>query len=154
MAGETKSQKSGLYYASAATTASKVPKVTNVQGLGGPRDQIDVTSFDNDDREFLPGFGNPGQVTVDAIFDTGSSVLAALFALKDAGTVVSWGMYSSQAATAPTAVGSEMQTVVDRTSAIFNAYVSDMNVTVAGNDVWKVSIVLQRSGNVSWDFVT
>lgn len=148
-----KSQKTELYYASAATAASKVDCVTSISGLGGARDQIDTTCLDDTDRTFAPGFGNPGQVTVEFNFKSESTVHEALFALKDAGTTVSWGIYSSQATTAPTAVASEMQTVVDRSSAIFDAYVSDVNVEIAGNDIWKCTMVLQRSGTVSWDFV-
>jgi hypothetical protein len=148
-----KSQKTELYYASAATTAAKIPCITSVSGLGGARDQIDTTCLDDTDRTFVAGFGNPGQVTVEMHFKTESAVQEALFELKEAGTTVSWGIYSSQTATVPTAVGSEMQVVVDRSSAIFDAYISDMNVEIAGNDIWKVTMVLQRSGSVSWDFV-
>jgi hypothetical protein len=148
-----KSQKTELYYASAATTTSKVAAITGIQGLGGARDQIDTTTLDDTDRTFEPGFGNPGQVTVTFNLKSDSTVHSALLALKDAGTTVSWGIYSAQTTTAPTAVGSAMQTVVDRTSAIFDGYVADVNIDIAGNDIWKATMVIQRSGTVSWDFV-
>lgn len=148
-----KSQGTELYYASAATTATKIACITGLDGLGGARDQIDKTCLDDTDRQFEAGFGNPGQVTVGLILDSGAASHDALLALKDAGTTVSWGIYSGQTATAPTAVGSEMQTVVDRTSAIFDGYVADVNVSIAGNDVWKATVTIQRSGTVTFDFV-
>lgn len=146
-----KSQKTELYYASAATTATKIPCITGISGLGGARDQIDTTCLDDTDRTFVPGFGNPGQVTVTFNIKAGDSVHADLLDLKEAGTTVSWGIYSHQSSTAPTAVGSVMQTVVDRSSFIFNGYVADVNVDIAGNDIWKATLTIQRTGPVSYD---
>lgn len=148
-----KSQGTELYYASAATTATKIGKITGISGLGGARDQIDKTTLDDTDRQFEPGYGNPGQVTVGMVLDSAEASHEALLALKTAGTTVSWGIYSAQTATAPTAVGSEMQTVLDRTSAIYDGYVADVNVEIASNDVWKATLVIQRSGTVTFDFV-
>lgn len=148
-----KSQKTDLYYASAATTVTKIACITGVSGLGGARDQIDHTCLDDTDRQFAAGFGNPGQVTVGLVLDSAAASHDALLALKDAGTTVSWGIYSAQSTTAPTAVGSVMQTVASRSSAIFSGYVSDVNVEINGNDVWRATVTIQRSGTVSFDFV-
>ncbi|MNL26969.1 hypothetical protein D3C87_1485330 [compost metagenome] len=67
---------------------------------------------------------------------------------------MSWGIYSSDSATAPTAVASVMQPVATRVSAIFNGYVSDINIDIAGNDIWKGTITIQRSGSVTFDLLT
>lgn len=140
-----------LYYADAATTVVKIAAVTAISGLGGPADQIDTTDFDDTDRTFLRGYGNPGQVTVNFILDPSETSQSGLMALKDAGTVSSWGIYTSQSATAPTAVGSVMQTVVDRSSFIFDAYISDVTFDFASNEVIRGTLTLQRSGTVSYD---
>ena len=149
-----KSQKTELFWASAATTATRAVAVSSISGLGGAKDQIETTTLDNaSDKTFVAGLGNPGQVTIDFIVHSGESSHEALLALKDSGEEVSWGIYSSGAATAPTAIGSVMQPVVGRSSAIFNGYVADINIDMSGNDVWKGSITIQRSGTVAFDLL-
>jgi len=149
-----KSQKTEIYWASAATAVTKLVCPTNISGLGGARDQVDTTCFDDIERTFLPGLGNPGQVTVAFNVHMGELSHEDVLALKASGAVVSWGIYSSDSATAPTAVGSVMQTVADRVSAIFSGYVSDVNIDIAGNDIWKGTVTIQRSGEVAFDLLT
>jgi len=149
-----KSQKTEIYWASAPTAAMKLVCPTSISGLGGARDQVDTTCFDDIERTFLPGLGNPGQVTVAFNVHKGALSHGAVLALKAAGTVVSWGIYSSDATTAPTVVASVMQPVVDRVSAIFRGYVSDVNIDIQGNDIWKGTITIQRSGEVSFNLLT
>jgi len=155
MGSVIKSQKTELFWASAATTATRAVAITSFSGLGGPRDQIDTSSLDNtEDRTFVSGLGSPSPVTVAFNVHKDEASHTALIALKTAGTVMSWGIYSSDAATAPTAVGSVMQGVADRASAIFSGYVSDINVEIGANDIWKGTITIQRSGQVTWDLTT
>ena len=149
-----KSQKTEIYWASAATAVTKLVCPTNISGLGGARDQVDTTCFDDIERTFLPGLGNPGPVTVAFNVHKGELSHEDVLALKASGEVVSWGIYSSDAATAPTAIGSVMQTVADRVSAIFSGYVSDVNIDIAGNDIWKGTVTIQRSGEVAFDLLT
>jgi hypothetical protein len=150
-----KSQGTDLYWASGPTAVKRVVCATAISGLGGARDQIDTSCLDNtQDRTFVGGLGNPGQVTVAFNVHKGEVAHEDLLALKAAGTTVSWGIYSSDAATVPAAVGSVMQTVVDRVSAIFQGYVSDINIDIQGNDIWKGSITIQRSGAVAFDLLT
>ena len=149
-----KSQKTEIYWASAATAVTKLVCPTNISGLGGARDQVDTTCFDDEERTFLPGLGNPGQVTVAFNVHKGELSHEDVLALKASGAVVSWGIYSSDSATAPTAVGSVMQVVATRVSAIFNGYVSDVNIDIAGNDIWKGTVTIQRSGEVAFDLLT
>jgi hypothetical protein len=149
-----KSQKTELFWASAPTVATKLVCPTSISGLGGARDQVDTTCLSDNERTFLPGLGNPGQVTVAFNVHRGDLSHEQVLALKASGEVVSWGIYSSDAATAPTAVGSVMQPVADRVSAIFRGYVSDVNVDIQGNDIWKGTITIQRSGEVAFDLLT
>jgi len=155
MGSVIKSQKTELFWASAATTATRAVALKSFTGLGGPRDQIDTSSLDNtEDRTFVSGLGTPSPVTVAFNVHKDEASHTALLALKTSGAVVSWGIYSSDAATAPTAVGSVMQGVADRASAIFSGYVSDINIDIAENDIWKGTITIQRSGQVTFDLTT
>ena len=150
--GVIRSQGTDLYWASGATTALRVVCATGISGLGGARDQIDTSCLDNTgDATSIPGLGRPGQVTVPFNVHVNEAAHEALLALKESGEEVSWGIYSSHAATVPTVVASEMQTVTDRASAIFQGYVSDISLDVAGNDIWKGSVTIQRSGSVAFD---
>lgn len=150
-----KSQKTELFWASAPTATTRAVAITGISGLGGPKDQIDTSNLDNiEDRTFVSGLSSPSPVTVSFNVHKDEASHTALLALKTSGAVVSWGIYSSDAVTAPTAVGSVMQGVADRASAIFNAYVADINIDIGGNDIWKGTITLQRSGQVTWDLTT
>lgn len=150
-----KSQGTDLYWATGPTAVARVVCATGITGLGGPRSQINTSCLDNtEDETFVGGLGTPGQVTVPFNIHKGETAHEDLIALKASGASVSWGIYSSDASTVPTAVASVMQTVVDRVSARFTGYVADFNLDVAGNDIWKGTVTIQRSGAVLWDLLT
>jgi len=131
-----KTQGTELYWASAATAVTRVVCPTSISGLGGARDQIETTCLDDTtDKTFTGGLGNPGQVTV--AFNVHKSEISheALLDLKESGAEVSWGIYSSDAATAPTAIGSAMQSVVGRVSARFQGYVADVAIDIGTNEI-------------------
>lgn len=148
-----KSQGTELFWATAATTNKRVVAPNGISGLGGPKDRIDSSSLDNlTDKTYVGGLGDPGQVTVGIILQKGETLHDDLVSLRNAGNEVSWGIYSGDVATAPTTVGSVMQPVVGRVSAIFQGFIADLNVDISGNDIWKGTITIQRSGAVSYDF--
>lgn len=150
-----KSQKTELFWASAATTATRAVAISSFSGLGGPRDQIDTSNLDNaEDRTFVSGLGSPSPVTVNFNVHADEASHTALLALKTSGAEVSWGIYSSHSATAPTAVASVMQSVTTRASAIFQGYVSDVNIEIGANDIWKGSITIQRTGAPTYKLTT
>lgn len=149
-----KSQKTELFYAATATTVAKIVAVTSFTGLGGARDQIETTDLDNaTDKSYTSGLGSPSPVTLNINLQKGELSHKALLDMKASGVESSWGIYSSDAATAPTALASVLQKVTGRVSAIFQGYVSDVNLDVSGNNIWKGTITLQRTGPVSWDVV-
>lgn len=155
MGSVIKSQGTDLYWASAPTAVTRAVCITGISGLGGARDQIESTCLDNTvDKTFVAGLGNPGQVQVTFNIHKDELSHSALLALKDSGAEVSWGIYSSDAATAPTAVASVMQPVAARASAIFKGYVADINIEIQGNDIWKGTITIQRSGAVTFKLTT
>jgi hypothetical protein len=149
-----KSQKSELYYASAATTATKIVCPTNISVGGAAADQVDTTCLSDDTRQFVQGLKNAAQVTVQFNAHSGEVTHEDLTDLFASGAVVSWGIYGSETTTAPTAVASEMQVVATRVSMIFDAYVADFSMEIAGNDIWKGTVVLQVSGAISYDWLT
>jgi hypothetical protein len=128
---------------------------TGFSGLGGPRAQIPTTCLDDtEDETYVPGLGVPGQVTVGFNVHKNEISHEDLLALKASGDVVSWGIYSSDSATVPTAVASVMQEVTSRASALFQGYVSDINIDIQANDIWKGTITIQRSGSVAFKLTT
>lgn len=151
-----KSQGTELYFHSLTTSGgapTKVVCITSIDGLGGARDQIDTTCLDNTgDRTFTGGLGNPGQVTIPFNVHKNELSHEELFALKDSGETVSWGIYSSDGVGVPTVDSNgELQQVAGRASLRFEGYVSDLAISVQGNDIWKGTITIQRSGNVQAD---
>ncbi|UXC34780.1 phage tail tube protein [Cupriavidus gilardii] len=151
-----KSQGTELYLAQGPATVQRVVCVTSISGLGGARDQIDITCLDNTgDREYAGGLGNPGQVQVGFNVHKNEVSHEDILNLKESGETVSWGIYSSDAAGVPTADSNgTLQPVAGRASAIFDGYVSDVNIDIQGNDIWKGTITIQRSGKVSYKLAT
>lgn len=151
-----KSQGTELYFAAPGdSNPTRVVCATTISGLGGARDQVDTSCLDNtEDRTFIGGLGNPGQVTVGFNVHKSEVSHEELLALKAAGTTVHWGIYSSDAATAPTLdTNDELQEVVGRVSARFHGYVADINIDIAGNDIWRGTVTIQRSGEVEFDLL-
>lgn len=150
-----KSQGTHLYLLNTLETPAliKLTCPTGISGLGGAKDQIDVTCLDEtEDRQFDAGLGNPGQVSVPFNLDPEDASHQVLFDLKEAGTTIDWIICLSDGTAAPTLTDDEITPPVGRTSAEFKAYVSDVNIDIATNDVVKGTLTLQRSGKVNWNW--
>lgn len=150
------SQGTELYFHNLTTSSgspTRVVCVTSISGLGGARDQIDTTCLDNTgDRTYVGGLGNPGQVQVAFNVHKNEASHEDVLNLKESGEVVSWGIYTSDGVGVPTVDSNGMlQPVAGRGSAIFDGYVSDVAIDIQGNDIWKGTITIQRSGTVSYD---
>lgn len=151
-----KSQGTELYFHNLTTSggaATRIVCVTSISGLGGARDQIDITCLDNTgDREYTGGLGNPGQVQVAFNVHKNEISHEDILNLKESGETVSWGIYSSDGVGVPTVNSNgDLQPVTGRASALFEGYVSDVAVDIQGNDIWKGTITIQRSGKVTYD---
>lgn len=130
----------------------KVTCPTGVSGLGGAADQIESTCLgDLVDKSFVRGLGNPGQVSVPFNLDPQALSHQLLFDLKDAGTTISWLAALSDGTTQPTVIDSndEITPPAGRTSFGFLAYVSDVNIDIATNEIVRGTLTLQRSGVVT-----
>lgn len=154
--GTVKTQGTELYVIDTVTTTDptlvKMSCPTGITGLGGPRDQIDSTCLDTEgDKTFEAGLGNPGQVSVPFNLIPRESSHQALFGLKADGSVLHWLVLLSESDTAPTLdTDGEFVKPTDRTTISFDAYVSDVNIDIATNEIVKGTLTLQRSGAVTF----
>lgn len=147
-----KTQGTNLFFIdSAAVVTMQCP--TGITGLGGTRDQIETTCLNaTDDKSYVSGLGNPGQVSVPFVFDPSASSHQVLLDLHDTGDVTSWAIGFSDGTAVPTIVSGAFAFASTRTYAEFDAFVADINIDVATNEVVRGTLTLQRSGTVAWSF--
>lgn len=154
--GTVKTQGTELFFVD--TLTSSVPAVvklacpTGITGLGGAADQIESTCLDAlVDKEYVRGLGNPGQVSVPFNLIPTAVSHQLLFDLKDAGTTVSWLACLSDGTADPTTVDSNDVIVppASRTSFGFQAYIADVTIDIATNEIVRGTLTLQRSGAVT-----
>lgn len=125
---------------------------TGITGLGGAGDQIEDTCLDTvGDKTFQRGLGSPGQVSVPFNLIPRDASHQDLFALKDAGNVLSWLAALSEGTTDPTVIDSDGMIVppTGRSSFGFQAYIADVNIDIATNEIVRGTLTLQRSGSVT-----
>lgn len=152
--GVVKTQGTELFFVDRLTSSVaalvKLACPTGIQGLGGAADQIEDTCLDNlSDKTYQRGLGNPGQVSVPFNLIPRAVSHQLLFDLKDAGTVFEWSACLSESATAPTLDSNEaIVAPLDRSSIAFDAYIADVNIDVATNEIVRGTLTLQRSGAV------
>lgn len=154
MEGTVKTQGTHLYLIDRTTSSQaaivKFACPTGISGLGGPKDQTESTCLDQtQDKTFVAGLGNPGEVSVPFNLIPGSFSHQAIFDLKESGDTLSWISCLSESDTAPTLDSNdEFDPPADRTSFAFQAYIADVNIDIAGNDIVRGTMTLQRSGPV------
>lgn len=158
--GTVVSQGTELFFVDVVSTTDptivKMACPTGITGLGGPRDEIEDTCLDNtDDKTYKAGLGNPGDVSVPFNLVPRDGSHQILFALKAAGTVLNWIECLSESATDPT-IDSDGEFVAptDRSSFAFEAFVKDVNIDVATNDIVRGTLTLKRSGAVTFTAYT
>ena len=145
-----KTQGTNLFFIN-GTTVETLTCPTGITGLGGARDQIETTCLENTgDKTYVAGLGNPGEVSVPFVFDPTALDQRVLIGLKDTGADVEWLIGFSDGTTVPTITGGELVLATTRTGARFTAFVSDVNIDVATNEIVRGTLTLQRSGLVEW----
>lgn len=159
--GTIKTQGTKLYFIDNVTTSDSdlvtMTCPTGITGLGGPADQLEDTCLDNlVDKTYKRGLGNPGQVNVPFNFIPSSPAQQrVLDDLKVSGETISWMIGFSDGTATPT-VDDDGNFVPPesplRTTAEFEAYVADVNIDIATNDMVRGTLVLQRSGQVTWNW--
>lgn len=136
-------------------TLVKMKAPTGVSGLGGAADQIETTDLDATvDKTYERGLGNPGQVSVPFVLNPTNASHQLLFELKDSGELVDWIVCLSETDTEPTLNAGNIVPPADRTSFEFQAYVADVNIDAATNEVVRGTLTLQRSGQVTPNWIS
>lgn len=154
MSDSVKTQGTHLYLIDTMTSSQpalvKMSCPTGISGLGGAADQIDDTCLDaTEDRSFVRGLGNPGQVTVPFVLKPQAASHQLLFDLKEQGDNLDWLICLSDGTTAPTLDSNDGFNVpADRTCFEIVAYIADVNIDIATNEVVRGTLTLQRSGAV------
>lgn len=156
--GVVKTQGTELFLVDTVTESDpqllKLACPTGITGLGGAADQVEDTCLDNlTDRTYQRGLGNPGQVTVPFNFIPSHQSHQVLFELKDAGDVLDWMIALSDGTSLPE-IDTDASLVPppspERTTAEFQAYIADVNIDIATNEIVRGTLTLQRSGAVVW----
>lgn len=153
-----KSQGTEVYFYDPENISDGVIKlgcVTNLDGLGGGRSQIDTSCFSDVDDTFVAGRGQPGQVTIDLNYseDDANEYHAKIEALRDAGNNAAFAIGFSNGTSDPTAntdspPTGELEFASTRSGRTFIGYVSDVPFTISDNDIIRTQLVIQRSGVV------
>lgn len=155
MSGSVKTQGSGLFIAdtlSASVAAVlKMACPTGITGLGGAADPIEDTCLDDlVDKSFVQGLGNPGQVTAPFVLKPAEASHQALFDMKESRQNFSMMVCLSDGTAPPTLDSNDaLVAPAGRTSFGFTAYIADVNIDIATNDVVRGTLTLQRSGAVT-----
>lgn len=144
-----KTQGTNLYFIDAGQVKTMTCP-TGITGLGGTRDQIETTCLNaTDDKSYVSGLGNPGQVSVPFVFENVADH-KLLLALHDSGDVTDWMIGLSDGTTTPTVVSGQLVMANTRSAASFDAFVADINIDFATNEVVRGTMTLQRTGSVAW----
>lgn len=147
-----KTQGSELFFADSTATIPAMVKMacpTGISGLGGAADQIDTTCLDNsEDRTYERGLGNPGQVSVPFVLKPSEASHKRLFELKASGVSMNWMICLSDGTADPVYATGSLTPPAARTSVGFTAYISDVAIDIATNEVVRGTLTLQRSGAV------
>lgn len=156
--GVIKTKNTRLYFTDAAGSPQDILRVlcaTGINGLGGAADQIDITCLDSTEREFVQGFKTPDVVNVPINFIPRSAAHQALINLQETGDVVSWMIVASDQSGEPTTLDANNRLVSPGpTSAEFLGYVSNFTFDIGGNEIWRGTLTIQRSGAIDWNFPT
>lgn len=152
--GTVRSQGSELFFIDMLTDSNtrlvKLACPTGISGLGGAADQIEDTCLDTvGDRTYKRGLGTPGQVSVPFNFiptDTGHQLLLDL---KDSGDTIPWMISLSDGTADPTIADDHtLVAPASRSSIGFSAYIADVNIDIATNEIVRGTLTLQRSGSI------
>ena len=153
--GTVKTQKTDLFFAYSGSEILKVACATGINGLSGAADQIDITCLDSDEREYVRGLLNPGQVTVPINLIPRSAAHQALIGLRESGDTVSWMVVLSDQTAEPTTLDSDLALESPGPTSIeFKGYLADMAIEVTINEIVRATLTIQRSGPITWDLPT
>lgn len=124
----------------------RVGCVTNLTGLGAPRDQIETTCLESLARTYEPGMPTPGTMTFTVNFDPEDESHLVVHQLYRSGVKVDWAVGWSDGTADPTLGSDDGFDLPDtRTWALLNGFVSDVPFDFALNTVVTSNISVQLS---------
>lgn len=148
-----KSQGTSLFYVRPGSepVLVKLHCPTGITGLGGAADQIDTTCLEEtEDKTFTRGLGTPGQVSAPVNFDPQEASHQDMFDLKASGDTLQWIVCLSDGTDIPTLDSNDDPVPpIGRSSIRFSGYIADWALDIAGNDIVKGTLTIQRSGAVT-----
>lgn len=120
------------------TTFVTVPEVSRMNTPSVRVEQVDVTSHDSAGgfREYLAGFKDAENVTVELNWVVGNVVHDFLRTIADAGTTVNWKQ--------------TIKGTGDKVCA-FSGYIESLQVQVNAGEAQKATMVIRVSGQPVWD---
>jgi hypothetical protein len=126
---------------------------TGIPGIGGgtkdriPRDCLDnVSGF----HEYLGGLADAAEMTIPFVLYKGDGSHQALFGLRRSNDVVGWYVGLSDDDDAPTIDSDgDLVSPETRTGFSFLGYVSNLTIDVAGNEIVRGSLTIQRVGDIT-----
>jgi len=127
------------------TTSGTLANVTNISGLDGETETIDVTAHDSGSayREKVASFIDAGQVTLDVNFDpnaaTHRATTGGILYLRDQRTIVPWKV---------TFPGTPVHYVT------FQAFVKSAGFEAPFDDKLSMSVTLETTGAATWNYGT
>lgn len=142
-----KTQKTGIYFAVAAAV-SKLIAITDWNGLGGQKGEIDATNMDSDAKEFFTGLEDSGTLSLGINLDPREVSQQALWDLKDSGEVVPWYLGLSDGTAAPTVTDEAIVAPAARTGFAFEASVQQLTLSGAADNIVKGQITLRITGKI------
>jgi len=142
-----KTQKTGLYFVNADAIA-KLGALTDFNGLGGQKGEIDATNLDSDAKEFFTGLEDSGTFSCNINIDPTDASQQDVFDIKDSGEVVTWVLALSDGTAAPTIETDEVVAPTGRTAFIFDASVQQFTVSGGADSIVKGAISLRITGAI------
>lgn len=157
MVDSVRTQGTGLYFVHGSPAAvMKLTCPTGITGVGaGTRSQINDTCLDElEEESFTAGLASPGAMTVPFVFKPSEASQQALFDLKASGDKIEWIVALADGTAAPTLVVDvfTQPAATARTSVKMTAFVSEVTIDIATNEVVRGTLSLQRSGASAWVF--
>lgn len=153
--GLVKTQGTRIYFANNLTDSDgavvRLECPTGATDGGGAKDQIETTCLDAlIDKEFTGGLGTPGTWTIPFNLIPRSVSHQILYDLKQQGPVIGWMVCLSESDSDPAiAANGDLVAPADCTSFGFQAYVADVVIDIATNEIVRGTLTLQRSGPVT-----
>ena len=133
---------------------TKIECPISITGLGGARDQIDVTCMDSAEAESLPGFARPGQVQIGIQFDQTNASHIRLFELfQDSSQEnIWWAIGLSDGSGIPPTSGDSTGFVLPTTRSFFEfeGYIADFPIDFPLGGVQNGTMSIQRSGRATF----